>query len=128
MPVPFVVLVLTCRWWRPDGSGGGGDLPALAAGEHGVEEGGDDLLLGLGQAGDGVELLFEPRCRTAPGAPLGSGRSGIARIVADQRLDRHGEQLGEARQHQHGHAASADLVEGSLGLGDARRVGELDIG
>ncbi len=34
-------------------------------GEHGSEQGRDGALFGLGQMGDGIELLFEARGRAA---------------------------------------------------------------
>lgn len=97
--------------------------------QHGFEQGRDDLLLGLGKPRDRVELLFEARGWPAPSATLSGGRCGVMPIaIADQHLDRSGEQLCEPGEHGHGHAATPDLVGGELGLGDAQGVGKLDLG
>lgn len=47
-------------------------------GEDGGQHGRDGALLSLGQAGDGIELLFGARDRPAPGAALHGGGSDYA--------------------------------------------------
>ena len=77
--------------WPPLPAGRSGAV----LGEDRVEHVDDEPPLGLGQAGDGVQLLLQARDGAAAGAALGRGRRGLA---VDQRLDRDVEGASQAGQ------------------------------
>ncbi len=80
--------VVTIRRARQEGSDGGRCLLSRdVLADLGIQNSGDDLLLGLEQAGDGVELLLEPGDGSEPGAPWRSGSDVGRVIIGDQRLD-----------------------------------------
>lgn len=87
-------------------------------GQHVIEHFGDELLFGAGQAGDGVELLFEAGGGTAL---AGQAHGGLAE---KNLVERQIEQFGQAREQGRADADSPDLVMGEGLLGDAEGIGE----
>lgn len=96
-------------------------------GKHGIKHIAHEFLAGLGQLGDGVELLFEAGDRPTPCAARRGGRDPGRVVVGDQRLDRDAQHLGETGEHGDGHAALAEFIEGELGLREAQRLGQLHL-
>ncbi len=90
----------------------------LGLDDDGSDEFTDHLLLGLGQAGDGMELLFEARGGTALAGDAHS------RLTDQQLVEGQVERFGEAREHCRTDADAPDLVEGEPPLGNAELVSE----
>ena len=87
--------------------------------DHGIEQLRHGLLAGLGQAGDGIELLLDPGGWTAlTGKPDGGASH-------QQLVEREVEQLGERGEQRRDDADTADLVMSESLLGDAEPIGEL---
>ena len=74
---------------------GGAGLSGVPC-QDGIEHVGDEPLPRLGQAADGIELLFEAGDWPAPGAARRGGGNVGGVIVGDQRLDRNAKRLCEA--------------------------------
>ena len=79
--------------------------------EHAVEHGEDGVLLGLGEAGEALELALELRRRAAL---AGAGVSD-----PEERIGGAAKERGELGDQDHGEAEAADLVVGEGLLGDA---------
>lgn len=84
--------------------------------EDAIEHGEDGLLLGLGEAGEALELALE----LGRGAPLAGMRTGDA----EQDIGRHGEERGEPGHEHDGEAEPAHLVVGEGLLRDAQVRGD----
>src|SRR3546814_4094357 len=90
--------------------------------DHCVEHLRQGFLAGLGQAGDGVELLLDPGGGTAlAGEPDGG-------LAYQNLVERQVQNLGEAWKHRSADADAPDLVMGERLLRDAELVGELLLG
>ena len=93
-------------------------LPALE--QHAVEHGEDGLMLGLGEAGEALELPQELRGRPA--------LAGVRAGDAEQHIGRQGEERGELGHEGDGEPEPADLVVGEGLLRDAHVRGDRLLG
>ena len=90
-------------------------LPVLQ--KHAVEHGEDDLLLGLGEAANALELTLE--LGGGPALPVGGPRAGNP----EQHIRGHAEERGELGDEHDGEAQAADLVMRERLLRDAQVCG-----
>ena len=86
--------------------------------DDGIDEFADHLLLGLGQADDGVELLFEARGGTTPAGDAGGG------LAKQHLVEREIEHFSKARQKIGSDGRAGHLVMGKGLLGDPQLFGE----
>jgi len=78
-------------------------------------------LAGLGQLGDGLDVLLPLR----HGAALGAGGR---LVLAEQFIERHRQRMRHCGQCRHRDAPAADFIRLQRLLRDAERLGELDLG
>lgn len=88
---------------------------AAGLGEHAIEHLHDDLLLGLGQLVESLDLLLQQRRAAALAG---------AALQAEQLVGIDAVEPGERRHDGHWHTGGADLVVGEGLLGDAELIGD----
>lgn len=88
--------------------------------EHAVEHGEDNLLLGLGEAADALELALELWRRPALAGGLAHGGAGDAQ----EHVGGHVEERREPGHQRDGEPEAADLVVDEGLLGDAQVIGD----